>query len=111
MAWNRYPNSVTVTPVTQATTAGIVPISALGSPATKSVDFQLLTPGRAFQEYGVDLLNPARLYAPAADIASFPQGARVSFGGETYAVVNSMVRNDGTGTAMSYTLAIMERVI
>lgn len=111
MAWSRYPNSVTVTPVTQPTTAGIVPISALGSPVTKSVDFQLLTPGRAFQEYGVDLTNPARLYAPAADITSFPQGARVSFDGETYAVVNSMVREDGTGTNMSYTLAIMERVI
>jgi hypothetical protein len=110
MPWSRFPNSVTVTPVTQATTAGIVPISALGSPATKSVDFQLLTPGRAFQEYGIELENPARLYASAADITSFPQGARVAFDGETYAVVNSMVRNDGTGTNMSYTLAIMERV-
>jgi hypothetical protein len=111
MAWSRYPNTVTVYPVTQATTAGIVAISTVGSGTSRAVDFQLMTPGRAYEEYGVELRNPARVYAPAADIVHYPQGTRVTFDSETYEVVNSMVRQDGTGLYMSYTLAIMDKVI
>ena len=111
MAWSRFPNTVTVAQVTQPTTPGTVPLPTVGAGVSKQVDFQLMTPGMAFEQYGVDLKNPARLYAPAADITSYPQGARVTFGTTVYTVVNSMVRNDGTGTTMSYTLAIMEKTI
>lgn len=112
MAWARFPNTVTVYPVTQTVNAGsLASIPVVGTGVTKTVDFQLMTPGDAYRDFGIELLNPAKLYAPAADLASYPQGTRVTFEGVTYAVQNSMKREDGTGSAMSYTLAILERVI
>lgn len=108
--WSRYPNTVSVEQTSQGSAAGIAGIPTVGTATSINVDFQLMTPGRAFEVYGVQLNNPARIYAPASYASSFPQGARVTFGGVEYAVVNSMVRNDGTGTTMSYTLAILERI-
>ena len=112
MAWSRFPNAATVYPVTQTAAAGaLAAIPAVGAGVARSVDFQLLTPGEAYRDFGIELLNPAKLYAPAADFQYYPQGTRVTVDGITYAVQNSMRRDDGTGTAMSYTLAILERVI
>ena len=112
MAWSRFPNTVSVTPVTQTVAAGeLATIPALGSPVNRSVDFQLMTPGQAFRDFGLELLNPAKLYAPADDFEHYAQGTRVAFDGATYAVVNAMRREDGTGIYLSYTLAILERVV
>jgi len=112
MSWARFPNTATVYPVTQTAAAGaLAAIPAVGAGVSRSVDFQLLTPGEAYRDFGIELLNPAKLYAPAADFQYYPQGTRVTLDGITYAVQNSMRRDDGTGTAMSYTLAILERVI
>ena len=112
MSWSRFPNTATVYPVTQTAAAGaLATIPAVGAGVSRSVDFQLLTPGEAYRDFGIELLNPAKLYAPAADAQYYPQGTRVTVDGITYAVQNSMRRDDGTGAAMSYTLAILERVI
>jgi len=110
MPW-RFPNTVAVAPQTAAinATTKLTANPVIGSSSNVACDFQKLTPGRAFEDYGVQLENPARLYAAASDLSKFPQGARVTFEGLTYGVIHSMKRETGKA-AMDYTLAVMERL-
>ena len=111
VSWSRFPNTATVYPVTQTTAAGaLATIPAVGAGVAKKVDWQEMKPGDAVQDYGVELINPVNMYAPAADISFYPQGTRIVHDGITYEVHNSTVRDDGTGTNMSYTIAILGRV-
>jgi len=110
MAW-RYPNTVAVAPQTAAIdgTTKLTANPVIGSSVNVACDFQKLTPGRAFEDFGVQLNNPARIFAAASDLTKFPQGARVTFEGILYSVVHSMKRSKGA-TALDYALVVIERI-
>lgn len=109
-AW-RYPHTVAVVPVTAAidATTKLTANPVLGSSSNVACDFQKLTPGRAFEDYGVQLENPARIMAAASDLSKFPQGARVTFETILYSVVHSMKREIGKAQ-MDYALVVLERI-
>ena len=110
MAW-RYPHTVAVAPMTAAIngTTKLTANPVTGSSTDVACDVQKLTPGRAFEDYGVQLSNPARIYAASSNLSKFPQGARVTFEGILYSVVHSMKRSNGKPT-LDYTLVVIERI-
>lgn len=109
-AW-RYPHTVSVAPMTAAidATTKITANPGVGSASNVACDFQKLTPGRAFEDYGVQLENPARILAAASDLSKFPQGARVTFESILYSVIHSMKREIGR-PQMDYALVVLERI-
>lgn len=110
MAW-RYPNSLSVAPMTAAVdaTTKLTANPVIGSSATVMSDFQKLTPGRAFEDFGVQLENPARIYVAASDLSKFPQGARVTFESILYSVVHSMKRETSSPNT-DYAVVVVERI-
>jgi hypothetical protein len=110
MAW-RYPNTVAVAPQTAAIngTTKLTANPVIGSSVNVACDFQKLTPGRAFEDFGVQLQNPARIYIQSSDLSKFPQGARVTFESILYDVVHSMKRSVGRST-VDYGLVVLERI-
>jgi hypothetical protein len=110
MAW-RYPHTVSVAPQTAAidNTTKLTANPVIGSSQDVAGDLQKLTPGRAFEDFGVQLNNPARLYVAASDLSKFPQGARVTFESILFSVEHSMKRSVGKA-ALDYAVVILERI-
>lgn len=107
-----YPHTLSVRSQSQAPILGS---GYVGNPAPAaavqvSCDFQKLTPGVAFQTYGIEALNPARIYVDESDLSKFPIGALVTFESLEYAVQNAMKREDGDAD-LAYCLVIVERIM
>jgi hypothetical protein len=116
MSWSRFPFTVAVAAVTQSID-GATKLRAnptLGSSTNYAVDIQPMTPEMAYEQYGVELDNPAKLFTATANAAAFVQGARVTQtkGGQTYIyeVVNCDTRAAHSDSNVDYHIAILRRL-
>lgn len=111
MSW-QFPHSVTVYPVTSALdgTTKVEANPVVGTGVTKSADVQPSpNPNSVYQEWGLELINPAVLFASVSDLSSFAVNTRVVHQSVTY-VVRGVKKWETGDTSMDYTKAILERL-
>lgn len=110
MSWT-FPYTVTVTPiatVVDATSGNLASNPVKGTPTSAQVDIQDMTPGQAFQSWGVELDAPAKLYCATADAAKFTNGAEVVRGSLVYTVMGEPILRD-EDSDLTYCMALVNR--
>lgn len=111
MSWT-YPHTVTTYQVT-STVDGTTKLEgnpAVGTGADIAADFQPnATPGKVFQDWGIELVNPAVMFVAIANFGSIGANTRVLYNGTTYVVINSKKWETGQSD-LDYAKAVLERV-